>query len=190
LHVLSAPPAFVLSQDQTLREEGWPDKSDQSFVTLSLCSKSHPEGWRQGLFSTRSRAIWPRRKRTLLSFQGPSLLGRRKKGPDSRQRPQDLRGFLLRGNLLRHSVFARLQGLSYSALSGSRGSVARSKRESSGFVEPNEAPLAGLEHGARQPLPRNVELAHRIAVELHAALCDQPTPLAPRQAERIGEERR
>jgi hypothetical protein len=24
LHVLSAPPAFVLSQDQTLREERWP----------------------------------------------------------------------------------------------------------------------------------------------------------------------
>jgi hypothetical protein len=24
LHVLSAPPAFVLSQDQTLREDGWP----------------------------------------------------------------------------------------------------------------------------------------------------------------------
>ena len=31
LHVLSAPPAFVLSQDQTLREESWPDKSGQSF---------------------------------------------------------------------------------------------------------------------------------------------------------------
>src|SRR5205823_14132234 len=41
LHVLSAPPAFVLSQDQTLREE-WSVPKDESFVTLSLCSKSHP----------------------------------------------------------------------------------------------------------------------------------------------------
>jgi hypothetical protein len=43
LHVLSAPPAFVLSQDQTLREEvivtstlRWVD----SFVTLSLKLKA------------------------------------------------------------------------------------------------------------------------------------------------------
>ena len=49
LHVLSAPPAFVLSQDQTLREEVRPE--GRSFVTLSLCSKSHPEGWRQGFRS-------------------------------------------------------------------------------------------------------------------------------------------
>src|ERR1700739_4379061 len=48
LHVLSAPPAFVLSQDQTLREECSPARSRRVFFTLSLCSKSHPEGWRQG----------------------------------------------------------------------------------------------------------------------------------------------
>ena len=39
LHVLSAPPAFVLSQDQTLREEVIRPEG-RSFVTLSLCSKS------------------------------------------------------------------------------------------------------------------------------------------------------
>ena len=31
LHVLSAPPAFVLSQDQTLREERCPVETEQSF---------------------------------------------------------------------------------------------------------------------------------------------------------------
>ena len=41
LHVLSAPPAFVLSQDQTLREEVV-SSEEESFVTLSLCSKSVP----------------------------------------------------------------------------------------------------------------------------------------------------
>ena len=38
LHVLSAPPAFVLSQDQTLREDLLPARKPASF-TLSLCSK-------------------------------------------------------------------------------------------------------------------------------------------------------
>ena len=46
LHVLSAPPAFVLSQDQTLREDSSPFqtasqamlRTDETF-TLSLCSK-------------------------------------------------------------------------------------------------------------------------------------------------------
>ena len=38
LHVLSAPPAFVLSQDQTLREEWLPTEAGSPF-TLSLSSK-------------------------------------------------------------------------------------------------------------------------------------------------------
>src|SRR6185312_2020646 len=38
LHVLSAPPAFVLSQDQTLREEESPTEVGK-FDTVSLCSK-------------------------------------------------------------------------------------------------------------------------------------------------------
>ena len=50
LHVLSAPPAFVLSQDQTLREDGWPAKPAK-VNTVSLRSKCRlPEGeTRQGL---------------------------------------------------------------------------------------------------------------------------------------------
>src|SRR6185436_8162384 len=41
LHVLSAPPAFVLSQDQTLREVGLPPEGSKS-ITSSLCSKLSP----------------------------------------------------------------------------------------------------------------------------------------------------
>ena len=39
LHVLSAPPAFVLSQDQTLREEVIADTNAGGLFTLSLSSK-------------------------------------------------------------------------------------------------------------------------------------------------------
>ena len=45
LHVLSAPPAFVLSQDQTLREEVLsvrPEGRGDILFTLSLCSKVMP----------------------------------------------------------------------------------------------------------------------------------------------------
>ena len=45
LHVLSAPPAFVLSQDQTLREEWFVGRSPRDF-TLSLVLKGRPEGRR------------------------------------------------------------------------------------------------------------------------------------------------
>jgi len=98
--------------------------------------------------------------------------------------------FLLRGILLRLSVFARLQGLFQAALSGSRGSVAGSNPASSGSVEPNEATLAGLEHGPVQSCPRHVELADRVAVELHSALRYQPARLARGEPECVGEERR
>ena len=49
LHVLSAPPAFVLSQDQTLREEVVLPK-EQAF-TLSLSSKSVPRKGRDRVSS-------------------------------------------------------------------------------------------------------------------------------------------
>ena len=45
LHVLSAPPAFVLSQDQTLREKCClpiPKNRFDILFTLSLCSKVCP----------------------------------------------------------------------------------------------------------------------------------------------------
>ena len=39
LHVLSAPPAFVLSQDQTLREGLVRRQAGETCLTLSSCSK-------------------------------------------------------------------------------------------------------------------------------------------------------
>ena len=49
LHVLSAPPAFVLSQDQTLREDGWRDpKAGQSFHFELVLKVPLPKEWRQG----------------------------------------------------------------------------------------------------------------------------------------------
>jgi hypothetical protein len=52
----------------------WPAEADQIFRHFELVLKvGPPEGEPDRvLFSTRSQAIWPRRKRTLLSFQGPS----------------------------------------------------------------------------------------------------------------------
>src|SRR5947209_7335057 len=85
--------------------------------------------------------------------------------------------------------FARLQGLFHAALSGSRGSVARADALSNGFVEPNEAPLASLENRPGQPLARDVQLVHRVAVELDPALGDEAASLARREAERFGEQR-
>src|SRR5262245_30755176 len=83
LHVLSAPPAFVLSQDQTLRERAVAGseadrlshlpRREMSF-TLSLCSKVTFRRTRQGLVPRWDREANPsrsRRKRTLLSFQRP-----------------------------------------------------------------------------------------------------------------------
>src|SRR5262249_13161517 len=65
-------------------------------------------------------------------------------------------------------------------------SVARRPLLSNGFVEPNEASLPRLEDATRKPLAREVELGHGIAVELDAALRDQPSGLARRQAEGAG----
>src|SRR5207244_5550740 len=47
LHVLSAPPAFVLSQDQTLREDCSPDEAGESFH-FELALKVGPRGDQTG----------------------------------------------------------------------------------------------------------------------------------------------
>jgi hypothetical protein len=119
LHVLSAPPAFVLSQDQTLREEWLPDirspegaPSRQSFhfelvlFSEEQCSKAGPEGPTRSIprpalvhrplpvggrqASASSRRI---EERSLLSFQRPvpRLEDGAKKASDSRQRPPRVR---------------------------------------------------------------------------------------------------
>ena len=58
LHVLSAPPAFVLSQDQTLREEVFADRSRQTFhfeLVLKGRDRSHDEDMPLG--DSRSRRL-------------------------------------------------------------------------------------------------------------------------------------
>src|SRR5690349_2606499 len=116
------------------------------FNTVSSCSKCPSPKGRDRVDSPVSTKVEPtsRRKRTLLSFQGPSLRDGIKKAL-TRARGLRTYGFPPTEILLRHSIFSRLQGLFHAALSGSRGSVAVCQRASSGFVEPNEAPLAGLE---------------------------------------------
>ena len=77
LHVLSAPPAFVLSQDQTLREELSASKKEASFRHLELVLKVSPEGddrFVRFLAGSHKPPPRSRRKRTLLSFQRPRRL--------------------------------------------------------------------------------------------------------------------
>jgi len=65
---------------------------------LSSCSKVEIRRSRRGIspLDMPKHASRSRRKRLLLSFQRPSRSNRRrKKGPDSRQRPHDIR--ILRG---------------------------------------------------------------------------------------------
>ena len=53
LHVLSAPPAFVLSQDQTLREDWLGPKA--KLITSSLSSKLSPAEAGDGFFRPHAR---------------------------------------------------------------------------------------------------------------------------------------
>ena len=77
LHVLSAPPAFVLSQDQTLRE-GIDCPEGQNGSSFELVLKGHVQNGRDEVVSQPGRATKDRRRTrlsrrsTLLSFQRPS----------------------------------------------------------------------------------------------------------------------
>ena len=78
LHVLSAPPAFVLSQDQTLREDWFAGRAGNLRFELVL-KVSPPSAVQPAEEVTRflrppSRKEAERSRRfTLLSFQGPAL---------------------------------------------------------------------------------------------------------------------
>ena len=95
LHVLSAPPAFVLSQDQTLREEWVADRS-RRYLHFELLAQRPPNpreaGGRRGvdvLIQPKPDQVSTLEERSLLSFQRPAPLRRRKKASDSRQRPTE-----------------------------------------------------------------------------------------------------
>ncbi len=98
LHVLSAPPAFVLSQDQTLREDVSPAEGRQIQHSELVLKVFRPRRGRDRVHSQpHPQGMWPRRKRTLLSFQGPSLRDGAKKAP-TRARGLRTCGFPLAGN--------------------------------------------------------------------------------------------
>jgi hypothetical protein len=138
LHVLSAPPAFVLSQDQTLREDWFAGKPAILF-TLSLCSKVasvtvKPTERRRVPFVP-PRARYPERSRTftLLSFQGPALLSGRAKKPLTRS----CRGFRVESESAirlrpKASKLSRVQGLDYAVRLDSPGTIARFRRDGNG----------------------------------------------------------
>ena len=83
LHVLSAPPAFVLSQDQTLREEGSPAPKNRRHFHFELSLKGRDPKGHDEVFCPLPAEGWSRsrRKRSLLSFQRPGRLNGVKKAP-------------------------------------------------------------------------------------------------------------
>jgi hypothetical protein len=206
LHVLSAPPAFVLSQDQTLREDGLPlpawdpqivDPRSRRLANLpsSLCSKVYPNRTgADGLLLDSSRARRcdharerSRRKRSLLSFQRPALASRRrKKASDSRQRPPVVQIQVVSESSWRRSV-RRVTGTLLRRREGSRGMIAASRRGVSRRGNLQELALSGLDHRAREPLRRQLELMHRLAVDFHSALLDHAPPVAVRLPELVAQ---
>ncbi len=138
LHVLSAPPAFVLSQDQTLREDWSAEPRPAIPFTLSLCSKVasvavKPTKRRRVPFVP-PRARYPERSRTftLLSFQGPALLFGRAKKPLTRScrglRVESESAIRLRPKA---SKLSRVQGLDYAVRGDSPGTIAGFSRRGS-----------------------------------------------------------
>src|SRR5207302_2875502 len=111
---------------------------------------------------------------------------RRKKGPDSASEAQgcsEKRSRIVR----RRSSCRRLQGLSYTAHSGSRGIVARAG-PASNANKPQEAAFSRLESDAVEIGPRDVVPGDRVSVQLDPALVDRPPPVARRLAELRREE--
>src|SRR5207253_3787197 len=72
-----------------------------------------------------------------------------------------------------------VQGLSYTALSGSRGMIAAIRPRSSAG-KPHESTLPGLDEGPLELGPRHVDLAEGLAVDLDPTLADQAPRLARR----------
>src|SRR5439155_6104261 len=147
LHVLSAPPAFVLSQDQTLREDWFaleavkpagqassfelvlkvslPRKGVTGYLELCDLESAHVS---VVLLSRTSRAS---RRFTLLSFQRPRCLWCGVKKPPTYARRLSTKSECRIRLRPKASKLSRLQGLSYTALSGSGGMIAGLKRRGS-----------------------------------------------------------
>jgi len=123
-------------------------------------------------------------ERSLLSFQRPVPPRRRKKASDSRQRPPVLQIQVVSESSWRRSV-RRVIGTLLHRREGSRGMIAASRRGVSRRGDLQKLALPGLDHGAREPLRRQLELAHRLAVDSHPTLLDHAPPVTVRLAELI-----
>src|SRR5215207_6553178 len=128
-----------------------------------------------------------RRKRTLLSFQRPVPLWkrRRKKASDSRQRPPKLcDADRIRSRLGDTPVRRGTRTFVTPTLSGGRRTVANPTALSSRLPQLGEAPLARLQRRIDQLRARDVEVGHRDTVQFQPALADQPPRFARREPER------
>src|SRR5918911_840418 len=103
----------------------------RQFITLSLCSKSHPTAVEPAEDGDRVDSPAPaeagpasRRKRTLLSFQGPSLRDGAKKAP-TRARGLRTCGFPLAGNPPKALRFRSFAGTFPPPPLGQRGKCSR-----------------------------------------------------------------
>src|SRR5215510_10132142 len=128
-----------------------------------------------------------RRKRTLLSFQRPALLGDVKK-PPTRARGPGMLGNCVVSVASEGRSSVEVQGLPYATLSGSRGMIAAVPSRSSA-AEPHEPAFPGLDDRALEPRAREVELGGCLTVDLHPSLADQTPRFARRgNAEMLDEE--
>ena len=118
LHVLSAPPAFVLSQDQTLREETrrLQPKLEASLISSSSMLDRLPKEKEDGFISPRRCSYEQSRPREVSTFHAvefsktaPAL--RQQKTSDSHQRPSR-RNHLRSYPLARKRSSRRVTGLS------------------------------------------------------------------------------
>ena len=161
LHVLSAPPAFVLSQDQTLREEVVCRAQLQATLpaglfTLSSCSKATglreehapPETRRRGVDVPRTGRSRPRfstlEERSLLSFQRPvPPRGDAKKPPTRARGLRGIESYRIRVGPW-EAPRVEVRETSCAVLSDSRRSIAPPPRVSNGrnaASRPAAAPL-------------------------------------------------
>ena len=171
LHVLSAPPAFVLSQDQTLREE-WLSCSGSragvdSLFTLSLSSKVTPhrprpsrdESWpgvpekHDGLRTSRPRARGSRRSHAV-EFSKTGAAGHEK---SLRLAPKALSRSNHSYPIVRRLSSRRVCRTFARPLRGSRGMVAGGGAVSS-CAKAQKSAFPGLQEAAVEPRSRHVEL--------------------------------
>ena len=140
LHVLSAPPAFVLSQDQTLREE-WSPAEEAGNPHLELVLKGLPLAGKARadevlMFSPQAEAL--RRvldtRRTFaaeFSKTGAALLGGVKKPPTRARGLQEIESYRIRVGPERLLGSSR-RDFPYADLSDGRRSIATPPRVSNG----------------------------------------------------------